>query len=124
MGYPERGPLLRRQFLRLRERGGRRGKRPGYIAECGFEPAVTRRDGYARKGQRVYRLTSGKRRPRPSLIAARIAESLQAPLLFEGAGDAVVCSVWLKPMRCPRLNRDHLVIMTMPPSINRPQPSS
>ena len=111
MGYQERGLLPRRRFLRLRERGCRRGKRPVYIDECGFEPTVTRRYGYALKGQRVYGLTGGKRRPRTSLIAARRAERLQQPFLFEGSCDAAVFNFWLKTMLCPRLTGDPVVIM-------------
>src|SRR5512139_3616679 len=111
MGYQERGPLPRRRCLRLRERGFRRGKRPVSIAACGFEPSVTRRYCYALKGQRVYGLTRGKRRPRPSLIAARIDDHLQAPCLFEGSCEAVVFTVWLKPLLCPRLSGDHVVMM-------------
>lgn len=72
---------------------------------------MTRRYGYARKGQRVYGLTSGKRRPRTSLIAARIDDHLQESFLFEGACDAVVFTVWLKTLLCPRLSGDHVVIM-------------
>ena len=111
MGYQERGFLPRRRFLRLRERWFRRGKRPVHIDECGFEPSVTRRYGYALKGQRVYGLTSGKRRPRTSLIAARLDDHLQDPFLVEGSCDAVVFTVWLKTMLCPRLSGDHVVMM-------------
>src|SRR5512138_4030987 len=103
MGYQERGPLLRRRLLRRRERWFRRGKRPVYSDECGFEPSVTRRYGYALKGQRVYGLTCGKRRPRTSLIAARIDGRIQAPFLFQGACNADVFHVWLKTMLCPHL---------------------
>src|SRR5512135_2994666 len=111
MAYQERSLLRRRRFLRLRERWFRRGKRPVYIDECGFEPSVTRRYGYALKGQRVYGLTGGKRRPRTSLLAARIDEHIQEPFLFEGSCDTDVFNFWLKTMLCPRLNGDHLVIM-------------
>jgi putative transposase len=111
LGYQERGPLPRRPFLRRRERGCRRGKRPVYIDECGFEPCVTRRYGYALTGQRVDGLTSGKRRPRRSLIAARLDDHLQEPFLFEGSCEAVVFTVWLKTLLCPRLSGDHVVMM-------------
>ncbi len=43
--------------------------------------------GYAPKGQRVDGLVSGHRRPRPSLIAARIDGRLTEPCLFEGTCD-------------------------------------
>src|SRR5512144_394253 len=106
MGSQERGLLPRRRFLRLREKGFRRGNRPVYIDACGFEPSVTCRYGYARKGQRGYGLSGGKRRPRTSLLAARLAERLQEPFRFEGSGEAAVFNCWLKTMLGPPLNGD------------------
>jgi putative transposase len=103
--------MQRRRFLRLRERFLRRGKKPVHIDECGFAPCVTRRYGYAPKGHRVYGLVSGHRRPRTSLIAARIDKKMQAPFLFEGTCDTDVFNFWLETMLCPRLSNDHLVIM-------------
>lgn len=111
MGYQERAPLRRRWFLRLRERFRRRGKQPVYIDECGFAPSTVRRYGYAPKGQRVDGLLSGHRRPRTSLIAARMDGRLAEPCLFEGTCDTAVFNAWLKTRWCPRLNAQHLVIM-------------
>lgn len=65
----------------------------------------------APKGQRVYGLTSGHRRPRTSLIAARIGPDFAEPVLFEGTCDADVFNSWLQTRLCPRLTRAHLVIM-------------
>lgn len=111
MNYKERSSRRRKGFLRLRDRCLRQGLRPVYIDECGFEPCVTRRYGYAPKGQRVYGLTSGHRRPRTSLIAARIDGHVQEPFLFEGTCDAEVFNFWLETRLCPRLNHEHLVIL-------------
>lgn len=111
MGYQERDPLRRRGFLRLRERFLRRGKQPVYIDECGFAPSPVRRYGYAPKGQRVDGLVSGHRRPRTSLIAARMDGRLAEPCLFEGTCDTAVFNAWLKTRVCPRLNAQHRVIM-------------
>lgn len=72
---------------------------------------MIRRYGYAPKGQRVYGLMSGHRRPRTSLIAARIGQDLAEPFLFEGTCDTEVFNAWLKTRLCPRLTHDHLVIM-------------
>lgn len=72
---------------------------------------MIRRSGYAPKGRRVSGLTSGHRRPRTSLIAARIGQDFAEPFLFEGTCDAEVFNSWLKPRLCPRLTHDHLVIM-------------
>lgn len=111
MGYQERDPQQRKRFLRLRERFIRRGKRPVHIDECGFASSTARRYGYAPKGHRVDGLVSGQRRPRTSLLAARIEGRLDEPLLFEGTCDTAVFNTWLKTRLCPRLTAQHLVIM-------------
>jgi putative transposase len=72
---------------------------------------VIRRYGYAPKGQRVYGLTSGHRRPRTSLLAARIGQDVAEPVLFDGTCDTEVFNSWLKTRLCPRLTPKHLVIM-------------
>jgi len=89
----------------------RSGKIPVHIDECGFASSVTRRYGYAPRGQRVYGLLAGNRRPRTSLIAARLEDGLQAPFLFEGSCDTSVFNCWLETLLCPRLNARHLVIL-------------
>ncbi len=111
MGYHERDPCQRRRFLRLRERFRRRGKQLVHIDECGFAPSTARRYGYAPRGQRVDGLISGHRRPRTSLVAARINGRLEEPLLFEGTCDTRVFNAWLQTRLCPRLRSEHLVIM-------------
>ena len=110
-GYKERNLMQRRRFLRLRERFLQRGLRPVHIDECGFAPTVARRYGYAPKGQRVYGLISGHRRPRTSLIAVRMEDRLEEPFLFEGTCNTEIFNGWLERQLCPRLNRNHLVIM-------------
>lgn len=82
-----------------------------YLDESGFEPSVTRRHGYGPKGQRIYGLVSGHKRPRTSLIAARIGEAFEAPFLFEGTCSAEVFSDWLERQLCPQLNENHVVVM-------------
>ena len=82
-----------------------------HVDEGGFAPSVTRRYGYAPKGQRVSGLPSGHSRPRTSLIAARIGPDFAEPVLFEGTCDAEVFNAWLQARLCPRLTREHLVIM-------------
>jgi putative transposase len=111
MGDQERDPQQRKRFLRLRERFIRRGKRPVYLDECGFASSTARRYGYAPKGHRVDGLVSGHRRPRTSLIAARMEGRLEEPRLFEGTCDTVVFNTWLQTRLCPRLNAQHLVIL-------------
>lgn len=109
--YKERSDIHRKRFLRLRERWARRGKTLVYIDESGFEPAVTRRYAYAVKGQRVYGEIAGRRRPRTSLIAARIGKAFEEPFLFEGPCNADVFNGWLERQLCPRLNENHVVVM-------------
>lgn len=111
MRYKEGSLLQRRRFLRLRERYMRRGLQPVHVDECGFVPSVVRRYGYAPRGMRVYGMSSGHRRPRTSLIAARIDDRLQEPFLFEGTCDTTVFNFWLETKLTPRLTNNHLVIM-------------
>lgn len=111
VGYRERDPRKRKAYLRLRARYERRGKELVYIDESGFAPTVTRCYAYAPKGQRVYGLRSGHRRPRTSLIAARIGKTFAAPLLFEGTCNTALFNAWLEQELCPLLNNTHVVIM-------------
>jgi transposase len=111
MGYKERSLMKRKTYRRLRERYARRGKVVVSSDESGFEPFVTRRYAYALQGQRVYGLISGHRRPRTSLIAARIGERVEAPLLFEGPCNTEVFNRWLEKQLSPMLNDNHVVVM-------------
>lgn len=115
MAYRERNLTPRKAYLRLRERWARRGKTFVYIAESGFEPAVTRRYASAPRGARVQGLISGRRRPRTSLIAARIGEDCEEPLRFEGSCNAEVFNGWLERPLCPRLNDNPVVVMANVP---------
>ncbi len=111
LGYAERDPRKRQAYLRLRERYRRRGKELVYVDESGFAPSVTRRYASAPQGQRVYGLTSGHKRPRTSLLAARIGQTFTAPLLFEGSCNAAVFNAWLEHELCPLLNDTQIVVM-------------
>ncbi len=99
----------------------RRGKEFVYIDESGFEPTVTRRYAYAQKGTRVYGLTSGHRRPRTSLLAARIGKRWAAPILFEGSCDTAVFNWWLETQLCPLLNDTQVVVMDNAPFHKSPK---
>lgn len=111
LGYQERDPVNRKAYLRLRERYRRRGKEFVDIDESGFEPTVTRRYAYARKGQRVYGQRSGHKRPRTSLLAARIDQTIVAPLLFEGTCNTPLFNAWLEHALCPLLTATQVVVM-------------
>lgn len=110
-GYKERDPRKRRAYLRLRERYLRRGKELVHVDESGFAPSVTRCYAYAPRGRRVNGLISGHRRPRTSLIAARIGKTFVAPMLFEGTCNTQLFNAWLGKALCPLLNDTHVVIM-------------
>lgn len=79
--------------------------------ESGFAPSAERQYGYAPRGEKIYGLRSGDRRPRTSLIAARIGRALAAPMLFEGTCNAAVFNAWLEKELCPILNENMVIIM-------------
>ena len=114
-GYKERDPHKRKAYLRLRERYLRRGKELVHLDESGFAPLVTRCYAYAPRGQRVTGLISGHRRPRTSLIAARIGKTFAAPMLFKGSCNTQLFNAWLGKALCPLLNATHVVIMDNSP---------
>jgi len=89
----------------------RRGKTFVYVDESGFAPGVNRRYAYAPKGHRVYGLVCGKKRPRTSLIAARIRGCFEEPFLFEGTCNSDIFNLWLDKQLCPRLGENHVVVM-------------
>jgi transposase len=103
--------MKRRRFLRLRERYARRGKRFVYLDESGFAPTSARRYGYAPKGKRVYGEFSGNKRPRTSLLAARIDTEFTATFLFEGTCGADIFNLWLARELCPLLGPNDVVIL-------------
>jgi transposase len=111
LGYKERDERKRRAYLRLQEHYRRRGKDFVYIDESGFAPSVTRRYAYAPTGQRAYGLCSAHRRPRTSLIAARVGKTFEAPLLFEGTCHTTVFNHWLEKDLRPFLTHTHVVVM-------------
>lgn len=104
--------MKRKAFLRLRERYRRRGKTFIYADECGFERQVTRCYARAPRGQKVHGLRSGQKRPRTSLIAARVESGdFIAPFLFPGTCDTDTFNLWLKDYLCPLLNENHVVVI-------------
>lgn len=110
-GYKERDEQQRQAYRCQHDHLQRQGKAFVYIDESGFAPTVTRRYAYAPKGQRVAGLISGQRRPRTSLLAARLGHTLQAPLLFEGTCTTALFNAWLATELCPRLHEQHVVVM-------------
>jgi putative transposase len=82
-----------------------------YIDESGFAPTTERDYGWALKGEKVHGFRSGNRRPRTSLIAARIGKHFDAPMLFDGTTNSGIFNAWLSQELCPKLNHNHVVIM-------------
>lgn len=112
MRYMQRDTMKRKAFLRLRERYVRRGCSFVYLDECGFALEAARLYGYAPKGVRVYGEVSGHKRPRTSLLAARMPDgSLQATQLWEGTCNADIFNDWLEQQLVPHLTSGHVVVM-------------
>ena len=103
--------MKRRAFLRLRERYRRRGLSFVYLDESGFEPETTRQYARAPRGQKVHGKRSGHKRPRTSLIAARMGEKFEAPVLFEGNCNTDFFNEWLNKELCPLLGAEHVIVM-------------
>lgn len=108
----QRDTMKRRAFLRLRERYVRRGCALVHLDECGFALEAARLYGYGIKGARIYGEISGHKRPRTSLLAARMEDGkLEATQLWEGTCNAEIFNDWLEQRLAPRLKPHHVVIM-------------
>ena len=103
--------MKRKTFLRLRERYRRRGLSFVYLDESGFEPEATRQYARAPRGRKVHGKRSGHKRPRTSLIAAKIGKRFEAPVLFEGNCNTAFFNEWLLKELCPLLHGKHVVVM-------------
>ena len=79
--------------------------------ESGFAPSAERQHAWAARGEKVLGLRSGHRRPRTSLIAARIGRALAAPMLFDGTCNSAVFNAWLAEELCPLLSSNMVVVM-------------
>jgi len=101
----------RQRYLKRWYRYYAEGKRFVYVDESGFAPSAERQHGWAVRGEKVYGLRSGNRRPRTSLIAALIEKKLAATMLFEGTTNTVIFNQWLEEMLCPLLNENDVVVM-------------
>jgi transposase len=53
---------------------------------------------------------SGHRRPRTSLIAARVEPPFAAPVLFEGTCNTALFNAWLEQQLCPLLHAQQVVV--------------
>jgi transposase len=96
-----------KRWYRLREAG----KTFVYVDESGFLSSAERDYGWALRGEKVYGMRSGNRRPRTGLIAALINKKLTAPWLFEGTCNAVLLNSWLENELCKIINHNHVVVM-------------
>lgn len=82
-----------------------------YLDETGFDLCTARTHGRAPRGQRVYGLRSGNRRPRTSLIGALKEGKLTAPMLFSGTTNTSVFNQWLEEALLPAIGTGMTLIM-------------
>lgn len=82
-----------------------------YLDETGFDLSSARTHGRAPRGERVYGLRSGNRRPRTSLIGALVKGKLAAPMLFSGTTNTAVFNQWLEEALLPAIGRGMTLIM-------------
>lgn len=60
----------------------------------------------------MYGLRSGQKRPRTSLIAARVEDGpFVSPFLFPGTCNTDIFTAWLETYLCPMLNETHVVFI-------------
>ena len=115
LGYKQRCDEKRATYRDTVVAKAAAGKSMVYVDECGFRAESFRPYGYAPKGECVFGFISSQRTRKTSRVAARIADSFTAFLLFQGSYNAERFNTWLEEKLCPRLSSAHLVIMDNAP---------
>jgi putative transposase len=82
-----------------------------YIDEAGFALSTERQFGRAPIGEQVHGSRSGQRRPRTSLIAARVGDRFISTFLFKGTCDAEFFNAWLKKGLLPHTEAGDAIVM-------------
>lgn len=102
----------RRRFLKRWYKYASSGKNIIYVDESGFDLHAVRQYGRAPKGQKVHGERPGNRRPRTSLLAARMPEGhLAATQLWEGTCNTLIFNDWLEKRLCPLIDESGVIIM-------------
>lgn len=108
-GYKERNPELRKAFIKSLEDFA-----PDtlvYVDESGIDNREDYPYGWCEKGERFHALKSGRRQQRVSILAALRANSLIAPLTFDGTCNRKVFESWIEQQLVPVLKTGQIVIL-------------
>ena len=109
--YKEQCPVKQETYLTQLQMALVNGKTPVFVDESGFSTESVRQYAYAPRGVCVADKISSNRYRCTTLIAAQIQGHFTAPMLFEGACDALAFNAWLEKVLCPLLDTSHVVIL-------------
>jgi putative transposase len=109
--YKEQCPVKQETYLTQLQMALVNGKIPVFVDESGFTTESVRQFAYAPGGVCVSDKISSNRYRCTTLIAAQIQGRFTAPVLFEGACDALAFNAWLENVLCPLLDTSHVVIL-------------
>ena len=108
-GYEERDEEKRSEFLKKVEQVEK--EKLVYVDEAGFDNREDYPYGYSPKGERCYDLKSGKKRERPSWIAALKSGKIFAPLTFVGSCNRDLFEAWVSQKLIPQLKSGDIIVL-------------
>lgn len=108
MKYRARNKVQR--WLVRREREKFPGRSVFYLDACGVDHRQDREFGRAPRGERIDEAVAGKRRARPSFIAASQQGKLVAPLVFQGRCPTEWVDAYWENMLLPELPAGSVIV--------------
>ena len=79
--------------------------------ETGIDTFVYREYAYAKRGDKVLGLVSGKKYKRVGIVAALMNKKIVSPLQYDGAMDSTLFELWFEQCLIPELPPNSVIIM-------------
>ncbi|MEY8463145.1 transposase [Streptococcus merionis] len=82
-----------------------------YIDETGIDTYIYRKNGRAKRGEKIFGKISGRRFERISIVAGQVNEHFVAPMIYKQSMTSDFFIKWFESQLLAALDRPHLVIM-------------
>ena len=79
--------------------------------ETGIDTFVYREYAYAKRGDKVPQLVSGKKYKRVGIVAALMNKKIISPLQYDGAMDSTLFELWFEQCLIPELPPNSVIVM-------------
>jgi len=82
-----------------------------YVDETGINTFIHREYAYAKRGDKVLGLVSGKKYKRVGIVVALMNKKVISPLQYDGAMDSALFELWFENCLIPELPPNSVIVM-------------